>query len=70
MNTATVRLIGGRWHGRVIEVPVDPTNQPWSPMGWPDIEIPWRPLLVYELDRQNLDGTWTFRYRKAHYGGW
>jgi hypothetical protein len=47
-----------------------PDGSPCSPMAWPATEIPWRPLLVYELDGQDKDGNWIFRYRTAHYGGW
>jgi hypothetical protein len=64
------RLVGGKLDGRVMLVPIDQFGDPWSPVGWPAVEIPWRPLLVYEVECRNVDGTWTFRYRGAHYNGW
>jgi hypothetical protein len=70
VHSVMVHLVGGHWDGRAMAVPVDQDDTPWSPIAWPAIDIPWRPLLVYELDSQSPDGVWKFRYRETHYGGW
>ncbi|MEV4317114.1 hypothetical protein [Actinocrispum sp. NPDC049592] len=70
MQTVDVKLVGGRRHGEIVQVLLTKEGTPCSPMAWPAMEIPWCPLLVYELDGQDANGTWIFRYRNAHYGGW